>query len=323
MKSEDLAQLGVECVELAQGVSFIMGSPSLLSVTGYKVLRSQESGRYVPCVRSRINGHEKLTYLTEGSPTLASCLDGATGRSGQRLLRSFVEAVQDVEDNGFLLPRSILMDPERIYVDASTGACQLVCLPLTRYVSAGDLEARQAVFDLCASACAALFGTQSPLAGIERSVEYRTGALAALREALSRGAHDATPAFGATPQEAPARPEDTGPRPAPRPAPPRAAAWRLVPARADLPDVALTRPSAVLGKSPTKADLVIPGNPAISRAHCRLCEQGDATLTVEDLGSANGTFVNGSRIAPGRVVALSAGDRLTLANTEFTVARGW
>lgn len=322
MRTEDLAALGVECVELAQGVSFIMGSPSLLSVTGYKVLRSQEPGRYVPCVRSRINGHEKLTYLTAGAPTLASCLEGAAAPAGRRLLRSLVEAVQAVEDNGFLLPRSILVDPERIYVDASTGACQLVCLPLTRYLPGGDLEAKQSVFDLCASACATLFGTSSPLSGIERSVEYRTGSLGTLREALSRGAHDATPAFGRTASERPARAESAPSRPADHGPVPRAP-WRLVPARSGVPEVTLTSASAVLGKSPTKADLVIAGNPAISRAHCRLCAQPDATLTVEDLGSANGTFVNGARIASGRPVTLGAGDRLTLANAEYTVTRGW
>ena len=187
MRTSDLGALGVECVELAQGVSFIMDAPSLLSVTGYKVLRSQEQGCYVPCVRSRINGHEKLTYLTEGSPTLASCLEGTAGRSGQRLLRSLVEAVQSVEDNGFLSPQSVLVEPDKVFVDVSTGSCMLVCLPLTRYPASGDLGSRQAVFELCATACATLFGTSSPLAGIERSVEYRTGSLAApARGALAR-----------------------------------------------------------------------------------------------------------------------------------------
>ena len=325
MRTSDLGALGVECVELAQGVSFIMDAPSLLSVTGYKVLRSQEQGCYVPCVRSRINGHEKLTYLTEGSPTLASCLEGTAGRSGQRLLRSLVEAVQSVEDNGFLSPQSVLVEPDKVFVDVSTGSCMLVCLPLTRYPASGDLGSRQAVFELCATACATLFGTSSPLAGIERSVEYRTGSLAALREALSRGAHEAAPSFGGT-SAAPAehaRPREAVAAPARRAAATTDARWRLVPTRGGGSDVLLSAPSTVVGKSPAKSDLVIPGTAAISRAHCRLCIQGDTSLTVEDLGSANGTFVNGARIAPGRVATVAAGDALTLANAEFSVMREW
>lgn len=323
MRADDLTGLGIECMELSQGVSYVMGAPSLLSVTGYKVLRSQEPGRYVPCARSRINGSEKLTYLTGGSRSLASCLEGASPRAAQRLLRDLVEAVQTVEDNGFLTPRSVLVERDRVYVDASTGTCSLICLPLTRYPAGGDLEAKQAVFDLCASACAALYGTSSPLAGIERSAEYRAGSLSALRDILSRGSHEAPPSIGA-PVSANRSADDTGSGDLRRPAPaaPRAT-WHLVPSRSDLPELAFVGPSAVIGKSPTKADLVVTGNPAISRAHCRLAAQSDASLTVEDLGSANGTFVNSSRVEAGRPVSLVSGDHLRLANDEFVVMREW
>lgn len=313
MRVEDLPVLGVECVELGQGVSFVMESPSLLSVTGYKVLRSQERGRFIPCVRSRINGREKLTYLTEGSQTLASCLEGTAGRAGQRLLRSFVEAVQLVGENGFLSVQSVLVAPEHVYVDAATGECRLVCLPLTRFSAGGDLETRQAVYDLCASACSALFGASSPLAGIERSAEYRSGELGALRDVLARGAHEAAPAPSARTRPVSARTE--------KPAPPSGGRWRLRSARAGIPDLVITSESTVVGKSSSKADLVIPGNPAISRAHCRLCVLSDGTLTVEDLGSANGTFVNGTRIAPSRAVTLRHADALRLANVDFSVSR--
>ena len=313
MRSEDLAALGVECVELGQGVSFVMENSALLSMTGYKVLRSQERGHFVPCVRSRINGREKLTYLTEGSQTLASSLEAAQGRSGQRLLRSFVEAVQQVGENGFLALQSVLVAPEHVYVDAATGDCRLVCLPLTRFSAGGDLETRQAVYDLCSGACERLFGASSPLAGIERTAEYRSGELGALRDVLARGAHEATSERPGAPR--PSSPPVRGPRPVP------GARWCLRSARAGVPDLVVVGPSAVVGKSSSKADLVIPGNPAISRAHCRICVLGDGTLTVEDLGSANGTFVNGTRIAPGRAVTLRGADALRLANVDFSVSR--
>lgn len=313
MRKEDLAALGVECVELGQGVSFVMESPALLSMTGYKVLRSQDRGRFVPCVRSRINGREKITYLTEGSQTLASSLEAAQGRSGQRLLRSFVEAVQLVGENGFLALQSVLVAPDHVYVDAATSECRLVCLPLTRFSAGGDLETRQDVYDLCAAACTRLFGASSPLAGIERTAEYRSGELGALRDVLARGAHEAVPE-----QAAFSRPAQ---RPAQDPRPAPGARWYLRSARAGVPDLVICGASTVVGKSSTKSDQVIPGNPAISRAHCRLCVLSDGTLTVEDLGSANGTFVNGTRIAPGRAVTLRNADALRLANADFSVAR--
>ena len=54
-------------------------------------------------------------------------------------------------------------------------------------------------------------------------------------------------------------------------------------------------------------DIVV-AQPRVSGRHCRFTELADGHL-VEDLGSSNGTYVNGERIAePTRV---SAGDRIT------------
>jgi ABC-type multidrug transport system ATPase subunit len=57
-------------------------------------------------------------------------------------------------------------------------------------------------------------------------------------------------------------------------------------------------------------DLVVP-EAAVSTHHCRLTQQGDGFL-LEDLGSRNGTFVNGTRVAPGEPVHVPHGARVTL-----------
>ena len=46
----------------------------------------------------------------------------------------------------------------------------------------------------------------------------------------------------------------------------------------------------------------------ISRFHARIERQSDGALLIEDLGSSNGTFVNGQRIT--QATPLKAGDRL-------------
>jgi pSer/pThr/pTyr-binding forkhead associated (FHA) protein len=53
----------------------------------------------------------------------------------------------------------------------------------------------------------------------------------------------------------------------------------------------------------------------ISRKHCRLIKDGDG-LRAEDLGSSNGTFVNGSRV---QEAALSPGDTLKVGSVVFVV----
>lgn len=57
----------------------------------------------------------------------------------------------------------------------------------------------------------------------------------------------------------------------------------------------------------------------VSRVHCRLTTDARGELTVEDLDSTNGTFVNDQRVS-GRA-ALSAGDRLRVGRVELSVKR--
>jgi pSer/pThr/pTyr-binding forkhead associated (FHA) protein len=65
------------------------------------------------------------------------------------------------------------------------------------------------------------------------------------------------------------------------------------------------------------ADFVVDAK-LISRLHCRLTAGADGRLEVEDLGSTNGTFVNGARITRGR---LAVGDRLRVGGIELLVSR--
>jgi FHA domain len=62
------------------------------------------------------------------------------------------------------------------------------------------------------------------------------------------------------------------------------------------------------------------GDPALSRRHAVLRRRDDGTYAIEDLGSTNGTEVNGRPIAAGEPVALDDGDRVHLgAWTVITI----
>ena len=50
----------------------------------------------------------------------------------------------------------------------------------------------------------------------------------------------------------------------------------------------------------------------VSRAHARVCLEGGA-WQIEDLGSLNGTWVNGTRIEPGQAHPIASGDTLALS----------
>ena len=68
--------------------------------------------------------------------------------------------------------------------------------------------------------------------------------------------------------------------------------------------------SWTIGRAPD-CDIVV-NNPAVSSHHCRL-SLSDSGLRIEDLKSANGTYVNGQRVAG--VVPVFSEDVVTLGKT--------
>jgi pSer/pThr/pTyr-binding forkhead associated (FHA) protein len=64
----------------------------------------------------------------------------------------------------------------------------------------------------------------------------------------------------------------------------------------------------LIGRIALEDDGRLGDDPEISRRHARVSRGAEGQLTIEDLGSANGTFVNDERIdAPRRRGALRAG----------------
>ena len=78
-------------------------------------------------------------------------------------------------------------------------------------------------------------------------------------------------------------------------------------------EVALALPS-VVGRS-KQADVRLT-HPLISRKHCEFSDNA-GKVVVRDLGSLNGTLVNGERIA--QPTKLSPGDKVTIGSIVFRV----
>ena len=69
-----------------------------------------------------------------------------------------------------------------------------------------------------------------------------------------------------------------------------------------------------MGRAP-RADFVVDAA-LVSRVHCRFTLNETNELELEDLGSTNGTFVNGRKV---RRTQLSNGDKLTVGRVQFVV----
>ena len=77
------------------------------------------------------------------------------------------------------------------------------------------------------------------------------------------------------------------------------------------------RSGAVVGRSPFDGEVVL-NHPEVSRRHFRLF-RADGTLMVEDLGSMNGTALDGVPLVAGAAQPIAAGARLRVGQIEFTM----
>ena len=72
-----------------------------------------------------------------------------------------------------------------------------------------------------------------------------------------------------------------------------------------------------MGRAP-RADFVVDAA-LVSRVHCRFTLKDSNELELEDLGSTNGTFVNGKKVVR---TTLNDGDKLTVGRVQFVVNSG-
>jgi len=81
-------------------------------------------------------------------------------------------------------------------------------------------------------------------------------------------------------------------------------------------DILINKPEFLIGKKDDAVDGVISCNNAISRVHCKIVFESGKHYAV-DLGSANGTYINGVRMLPNQKIQIKDNDKVQLANSVF------
>ena len=76
--------------------------------------------------------------------------------------------------------------------------------------------------------------------------------------------------------------------------------------------------SVLIGRDSTQCNVVLE-NTSVSRRHARLSVDGNNILQIEDVGSTNGTSINGEPITPGLIRPLEPGSTLKLGDIELVV----
>lgn len=109
---------------------YLLQSPQLFFMTGYKVLQSQEKKGFVRCNRIMHNGKDKLVYDISKYKSLETMLPGLRPEIMTAILGNIFDVIIEVKNNGFLQCRNIEITLDKIFIDCNNYKVYLVYLPI-------------------------------------------------------------------------------------------------------------------------------------------------------------------------------------------------
>lgn len=306
-----------------QSVSFVIESQELFSAVGYKVLKNQKQTGLVDCIKVLYNGKIKLLYDTASLHTLRLQLSKLEYKEFMELFCNLLEVIINLENNGFIQIDNLYIDIEYIYID-DDNKIHLIYLPIDKTEISGismlhqlkdlflhcmnsnDRIKDKVTVKLTKSLEQDVKGLDSFLNIIKReskemiqvAKDERKGGY--LHQAFKKGG--AANLFGLGSNKfkrnmALVQCETTDP-------------FELI----------ITKPEFTIGKKVELVDGVISSNATISRIHCKIIFK-EGNYYISDMGSANGTFINGTRIKEFTELQISENDQIELSNYKFKFAK--
>ena len=292
-------------LECGTNFSYILENSSTFLSTEYKVLQSRSDSCFVKCMKMMYNGKFQLYYLTKGLKSFASMIPSLDPESLMIIVFNMFSDIIDVKNNGFLSCQNIDIAFEHIYVDPSTYKVFLVYLPLSYHIydeySSFENEIRTGLIKLISE-----ITTLSSAKTIQLSADLSNG-IYGIEDICSHIKGKTIPR-----EKKVDTPSDTG----------KSGSLHIVAMNAPMHfEIKVAKDNFVIGKKADTCDGVIGFNKMISRSHCKINQSGNQ-FTVNDLQSANGTYVNKVRLQPNQPFPIKDGDIIRLANSDFQVRIG-
>ena len=273
-------------VKGSQNVTYVLNDDSLFLLTGYKVLKSQSNNGFTKCVKLLYNGKIKLMYYTSGYKSLANILPSLNCSTFLPILKDLLSVILEIKNNGFLYCQNLDLSFEKVFIDQNSLTANLVYLPLNTRPSdfaALENDLRTRLKHLISSA------QSLRSAELDRVCAELSNTSVSLND-LYRLVCDMI------------QPE---------------LLFSAVDTQVQL-EFRIKKPEFIIGRNASSVDGIIGFNKTIGRVHCKIIYE-DRQYQIVDLGSVNGTFINGSRATPYEMHPIKNGDVVRIANSDFAV----
>ena len=313
--------------EQAAGKDFvyILNDPNDIAADEYNYLTEKNDESFVKVMYGNINGQNALYYVSTDHKNVASILQELSFERFTEIVKEFIGILIAAKKDEILKEENIVAALTKIFIDPVTRMIQAVYVPVVNKIPVDERRYEKEVRDIFTNLFKNLPNLQSDKTG--RIVELLSDddkSLEELYDKLSESIHEDEEAKGRVSiseirdtghlmmQSKKDTPGHTG-----------YLAARSMPAitltnlNGRLGEVIVSNDNFVIGRSGDVVDGVV-SDQSVSRIHCKISQVGNK-IAVIDLGSANGTFVNGARLSGGEARFISDNDTIRIGKCDFII----
>lgn len=296
-----------------QDFVYLLNNEENLISGEYEVVAAEENSIFLKCMYGSYNGQNSLYYATEGYVPVTTLLPMINESAFLKIVKDFLGAVIAVKNCVELKENHIVISLSKIYVKHGMEGVKITYLPM---VDGNDgkaddfeMEMRKVFANIMRNTenvrGEKTFSVANSFSDPNISIEILYSMMGGNLMNMIKAGIGFGRSISSGIEKAPVNAEVAMPK------------IRLENLNGNIPDIVVDSEDYVIGRSPDISDCAIL-EAAVSRIHCKVSKIDDK-IAVLDLGSANGTYVNGSRLIPNQPHFISDNDVLRIANSDFLI----
>lgn len=287
-------------------LAYVLKDNSFFYNTVYQILKNNNDKCFIKPYKVNYNGAVKFIFSTENLKEIEKHIKRIKLNEAMKTIENILEKIIEIGKAGFIKKETIDISDNHIFVDAD-GKIQFVCVPVS-VISTIDT---QRFFDemlkrKLAELIMSTGNTENTL--IARFFQDCNDDNISIHDIYSSLKENKYGTYNLEKNHNDRLEEIFG-------------YYTLESADITRTNIIISKKKAILGKSHKESDYVI-SESFISRQHCELV-YSDNQIYIMDLGSTNGTYVNGERIPANVYIPVAIGDNISLSSVSYIVTGGY
>ncbi len=286
--------------------AFLIKDNSYFYNTVYQIVKRNASDRYVKVYKVIMNGNIKLVYDTEGLTSLIKFAMSAKTKDFMEVIEKIINELVKIRTDSFVQLETVDIRPDRIFLDEERNP-KFICLPVSIMSGIDTL----AMFEANLRALITNILYQSECmdnAYIKILFDDCMNMEASIDDLVNGFKEKKYGIFNDTSETDVSRGRESI----------YGYFWLKAEDSENVSDIIVTKQNFVIGKSETETDYTIKESTAVSRRHLEFVIS-ERKIFILDLGSTNGTYVNGNLLTPDSYVPVNYGDIIDIADLRYTV----